>query len=78
MNKTKEIRLTTLAVQQTIEAHLIENVDLNDSRLPNAICSTCRIVVREYQQGIFKQSIELFDHSRISGGTPITQSSPKC
>ena len=79
-SKTKDMRSINDAMLETITKYFIEGFDINDIRLPTAICSTCRSIVYEYSKGNFSKSISVYDYSRLTAAAPtkITRNSPHC
>ena len=75
--KTKEMREISEKTRDIICDYFIEAYDMTDPRMPAALCSNCRRVVREYSMGTFSSEIELFDYSKVLAH-PTTRSSPKC
>lgn len=61
-----------------IERFVISGLDRHDSRLPTVLCETCNRVLTEYGRGVFNRKIQLFDHSRITAGTPMVTREHTC
>ena len=78
--KTKTMRPITPGIRKVIEEHFLSGYDPDDSRLPLAVCNTCRLVLGEYDKGVFTRSITLFDYSKLGKlpPPPSTRSSPVC
>ena len=59
------MRLLSEKTWNVIDEFILQGLNPNDERLPNALCSTCSRTVREYSNGNFSRKIVIFDHSQI-------------
>ena len=65
-NKGKNVISISEEVHRLINNHAIYGYSLDDERLPSGICGTCRLTLMEYDKGIFKRPLKLYDHSKIA------------
>jgi hypothetical protein len=63
MRKGKTMRTVNQHMQELIRQHVMENYDRLDTRLPNALCATCRLTSLDFEKENFSrvQSFEVFD-----------------
>lgn len=77
LGKSKDMRAINSKHSEIINLHIMQ-YDVEDNRLPNALCSTCRTVVLDYGRGNFTRRLTLADLSIMAGAPPSTRSHSPC
>ena len=77
LGKSKDMRPINSKHREIINEHIVQ-YDVEDNRLPNALCSTCRVVVLDYGRGNFKRRLDVADLSVMAGAPPSTRSNSTC
>ena len=79
LGNSKEMRPINSRHNEIINKYMyLMEYNVDDNRLPSALCSTCRTVVLDYGRGIFKRHLVLADHSLMTGTPPYTRSHSHC
>lgn len=78
MKKEKDLRPVTTSIQCSIEKFYVSGYELEDERLPTAICMTCRNILLQHEKDDFSRTIDLFDFSLIGSVPYQTRSQVAC
>ena len=78
LKKGKDSRGINEKEYENINTHFVIGLNRDDERLPNAMCITCRMVLRKTSAGDYSKYFELFDYSKLNPLKPITRTSSSC
>ena len=80
MGKCKEMREISEEQLSLIDKYIVSGLDKHDTRLPNALCASCRLFLNELKAdpNIDTSNLDLFDYSKLNTPRPLTRSSPEC
>lgn len=76
--KCSRRRIVTSEEYRVINTFLIEGVSPEDHRLPCVLCTTCRLIINEYDRGVFDRSINLFDFSKKFNFSSTSERRSRC